>query len=179
MLDKKSAEQLWTRLRNGFLLMDEVISEIVANRAWEPLGFDSFAACWAEKMAGVRLAGAMKAHVVYALFDSGASVDDVADAVTGVGPVEARGLSEAYSRGVAAEDADVVVRARKSASATRVREHERRRPVRRGTLSVSGFEADELKEWRKTAEDAGVEFDEWMRRVVRTGVSVIGVVERV
>ena len=129
-------------------------------------------------MAGVRLAGAMKAHVVYALFDSGASVDDVADAVTGVGPVEARGLSEAYSRGVAAEDADVVVRSRRSA-ATRVREHERRRPVRRGTLSVSGFEADELKEWRKTAEDAGVEFDEWMRRVVRTGVSVIGVVERV
>lgn len=63
----EQASALWADLRGSFINAEKRIVEIIELKAWEPLGFESFAEAWASKMHGIRLATEeVRAHVVYA-----------------------------------------------------------------------------------------------------------------
>lgn len=52
--EKAQATRSWDDLRSAFTRLDEALQHIIDARAWEPLGYDSFAEAWASEMRGVR-----------------------------------------------------------------------------------------------------------------------------
>jgi hypothetical protein len=112
MTTKHEADALWTACRAGFQDLQEVIREIIATKAWEPLGYPTFAAAWNDRMKGVPLAtDATRALVIYALYDDlGPDARDVALDLPGVGPSVLDQVEAARALGVDAEDALHVVR---------------------------------------------------------------------
>lgn len=113
-MDKQEAERLWDEFRGALMHGERVLKDIIDNRAWEPMGYDSFVECYMDRMAGVRLAtDAVKAEVIYALFDSG--LDDEATTTvlgpgSGVGPVALAQLREQRAQGIPADLATIRVR---------------------------------------------------------------------
>lgn len=68
-MKQKEAEALWVSLRSALVNAEAAIVEIIKTRAWEPLGYDTFAQAWNDRMRGVKLAAACNTHIVYALLD--------------------------------------------------------------------------------------------------------------
>lgn len=155
-ISKKRAEALWQDLRSALELTEAKIQEIVKARAWEPLGFDSFADCWADRLGDLRLSGEIRAAVVYAMFDDGADLREVVGAVQGVGPVEVKKLKAAKSRGLSPVA---------GATFSTVREHPRRKPSapRFVRAELSPDELDAVKDAAKAAE---LSVDEFVKRAV-------------
>lgn len=147
-ISKRQAETLWSELREGFVNAEKKIQEIVAARAWEPLGYTSFAAAWAERMAGVRLAtDVVKAAVVYALFDTLASTEDVAAALgvsAGVPPSTIERLKHQKDSGVPAELASTRTWGRTKAT------YPATRPI-----IIQSVPAETVREYEKLAAEAG------------------------
>lgn len=163
-ISKKRAEALWQDLRSALELTEAKIQEIVKARAWEPLGFDSFADCWADRMGDLRLSAELRAAVVFAMFDDGAEVAEVITAVAEVGPVAAKNLKVAHRKGMSAKGAT-----------TLVRQHERR--PRSGQRFVRAeLSQDELDSVKDAAKAADVPVDEFVRRAVlrEAAVAVAG-----
>ena len=106
-ISKKRAEALWDDLRSALELSEEKIAESVKARAWEPLGYESFADCWADRLSGLRLYGEIRAVVVFQMFDEGASESTVREAVSGVGPVESKRLKQAHTKKMSPKSAAV------------------------------------------------------------------------
>ncbi|WP_072689345.1 hypothetical protein [Rhodococcus marinonascens] len=134
-LTATQAAAMWSDLRGHFVNAERKIIEIIEARAWEPLGFESFAEAWASKMAGVRLAtDEVRAHVVYAMFDGGMD-DEQINANLGVGS------------GVSDRQVKVLRRQRSngvpvSLASTVVRSHYRRRPSEPRTIRVELHSAE-------------------------------------
>lgn len=120
-ITKAQAVSLWDDLRGHMVNAEACIAEIVATKAWEPLGYLSFADAWAARMQGVPLAtDGMKAHVVYALIESGLDDAGVLGATgigSRVGPASVEALRRQKSAGVPPDLAT-----------TRVRSHLRKQP---------------------------------------------------
>lgn len=112
------AERLWLNLQSNFLDATKIIIEIIETEAWKP-AYESFTDAWADKMSNISLASELLPHVVYQMFGEGATVEEVADKVKGVGPEKAKSLKRQRQSGVPASEASTVVR-----------EHSRRRPTR-------------------------------------------------
>jgi hypothetical protein len=129
MTTRVEAEALWSDLREGFVNAERIVKEIIKERAWEPLGYTSFVEAWNDRMKGVRLAtDALKAHVVYALFDSGLEAQGVYEALgvgSGVSPETVRVLGKKKALGIPADFAT-----------TRVRAHDRAKPGERRRIIV-------------------------------------------
>lgn len=132
------AEDLFERLHKSFLDMEETLATIVRTKAWLHLGYSSFVEAWAAKMAGVTLASEMRPHIVFAMFDEGATVEEITAVVKGVGPEQAEKLKRQKDNGLSAKDASILVR-----------EHGRSRPQRHFvTIEVDG---DTRQEWDRIA----------------------------
>lgn len=155
-ISKKRAEALWDDLRSALELSEEKISEIVKARAWEPLGYESFADCWADKLSDLRLSSELRAVVVYQMFDEGASVPEVSAAVPGVGPAEGGLLKTAHSKKMSAKDAAVF---------STVREHPRRKPSAPRFVRAE-LSPDELESVKSAAAFYEVSVDEFVKRSV-------------
>ena len=142
-LTPAQATKLWSDLRGHFVNAEKKIIEIIEARAWEPLGFESFAEAWASKMQGVPLAtDAVRAHVVYAMLDGGLTDSEVLDATgigSQIGPNSVDALRRQRSNGVPA-----------SSASTRVRSHIRRNPSAPRTVHVQ-LSADEYAAFRECA----------------------------
>ncbi|MEA1796714.1 hypothetical protein [Rhodococcus qingshengii] len=138
-----NAEQLWSDLRGHFANAQEIISEIIATKAWEPLGYSTFAEAWTDRMAGVPLATeVVRAHVVYALFDDGLSEEEAVQALgigSRVGISAAKRLKEQHELGVPA-----------ALASTRVRSHFRNKPSPPKTIHVE-LSPDEYAEFKAIA----------------------------
>ncbi len=134
------AENLWSRLQKTFLDMEETLQTIIATQAWKPLGYDTFTQAWAEKMSGITLAGELRPHVVYAMFDEGATVEEIADTVKGVSIETVERLDEQKANGVPAD----------MATTTTVRRHKRKLPGARKFIHIE-IDADTHREWRHKA----------------------------
>lgn len=119
-LSRSEAEALWASLKGNLLAAEDDIRTIIDTRAWEPLGFDSFVACWEDRLHELNLSSELRAVVVYAMFDDGASDREVALAVAGVGPSTVTGLRKGHNAGMDAKDAAAVTtnrgRSRRSGS---------------------------------------------------------------
>lgn len=141
----KQAEAMWEDLKGLFVNAEKKIVEIIEAKAWEPLGYDSFAEAWQARMAGVRLSSEeLRAHVVYAMFDEGLSEPEVNCALgvgSGVGPRSVQSLKRQRSNGV-------------PPSLASVRSHVRKLPGVAQTIHVQ-FPADKYLEFKRVAMLAG------------------------
>lgn len=111
-MNKQQAETLWANLRSNLLAAEDNIRQIITTRAWEPLGYESFASCWADRLGDVKLTSELRAVVVYAMFEDGATDRDVAIAVDGVGVSTVTALRDAHRKGLDAGDAAYTTRSR-------------------------------------------------------------------
>ena len=110
-ISKEAAESLWSDLREAFSNAEAKIIEIIKTRAWEPLGYATFADAWNERMQGFRLTtDALKAHVVYALMADGQTDSEILATVSGLGDRAMAGLRSQRDAGVSAEAASTYVR---------------------------------------------------------------------
>lgn len=113
-VSQDEAEALWTEVRQSLVNLERCVARIIETRAWEPLGFDSFAQAWRVRMSGVRLSGApLQAAVVYQLLDEGADKDAILSTLgvgSGVGPAVVDALTRQRSAGVPPRLASTVVR---------------------------------------------------------------------
>lgn len=155
-ISKKRAEALWDDLRSALELSEEKIGEIVQTRAWEPLGYESFAECWADKLSGLKLYGEIRAVVVFQMFDEGASVSEVSDAVSGVGAAEGKRLKTAHSKKMSPKAV---------AAFSTVREHPRRKPSAPRFVRAE-LSPDELESVKSAAAFYDVPVDEFVKRSV-------------
>lgn len=98
-ISKKKAETIWSDLRGNLLAAQDNISKIIATKAWEPLGYDTFTEAWTDRLGDLKLYGELRAVVVYAMFDEGATAADVTVSMSGVGPAVAKALKQAHDAG--------------------------------------------------------------------------------
>lgn len=106
-LTPERADALWDELRDAFANLENAIRLIVDTKAWLPLGYETFASAWSERMKGVALANSVKPYVIYAMLDEGLALEDVAE-VTGFGIDQVGRAAEDYRIGVPVEGATVV-----------------------------------------------------------------------
>jgi len=94
------AEKLWGELRTGLFSVEKTIAQIIHDKAWEPLGYNSFTEAWSAKLADISIASELRAHVVYEMYREGATEEDVARAVKGVGLDSAEAFKREMENGV-------------------------------------------------------------------------------
>lgn len=140
-LTAKQAAALWGKLRQHFINAAAVIEEIIERRAWEPMGYASFAEAYHAQLADVTLAVEVRPHVVYQMLTEGYDYDAVASAVKGIGRDRAESLDRQRRNGVPASDASMHV----------VKRHQRRNPSVAGTIHVQ-VGPIALKRYQKIAE---------------------------
>lgn len=99
-ISKKQANELWGSLRSNLLAAQDNIRQIIATKAWEPLGYDTFTEAWADRLADLKLYGELRAVVVYEMFNDGSTTNDVCAAMAGVGPTTAKNLKLAHDKGL-------------------------------------------------------------------------------
>lgn len=178
-MNKSQATKLWNTLRDNFLTLDNTLTKIIEAKAWEPLGYATFTEAWADKMSGVRLAGAMEATVVYAMLDAGADATDVALSVSGVGGVKSKAYAQAYGAGM-----DPAQAARHAASMSRaprklgpgetyVAGYIRGQQQKRNSITLRGFTDEQIAEWKSRAESAGMKFSEWASAVFEQAADLV------
>ena len=110
-ISRKQAEQLWGELAGGFATIESVILRIIAEKAWEPLGYGSFAEAWSDRLKGHRLAtDYLRAAVVFQMFKEGLSDEDVIR-TSGVADSRVKMLREQHELGIPPEAASTMVRA--------------------------------------------------------------------
>lgn len=105
MLSKIEAQKLWDNLRGSLLETEKNIRAIINTRAWEPLGYETFAEAWRDNLSDIELSTELRAVVVFAMFDNGSSPANAARAVKGVGVRQVTALHDAHKRGIDAQDA--------------------------------------------------------------------------
>lgn len=155
-ISKKRAEALWGDLRSALELSEEKIAEIVKVRAWEPLGYESFADCWADKLSDLRLSSELRAVVVFQMFDGGASESTVRKAVSDIGPAESKRLKQAHTKKMSPKSA---------ARLSTVRQHTRKAPSGRRFVRAE-LSPDELATVKSAADFYDVSVDEFVKRSV-------------
>lgn len=173
-ISKAEANNLWNDLKNNLLLAQETLEKIVESRAWEPLGYETFVDAWADRLSGVPLAGVMEANVVYAMFDSGAEVDDAHKAVASVGPAKARAYKQAHDAKLAPKDAFLhagsmsrVKRQTPPPGSIFVEAHYRKQGSRRNSVYLEGFTDEEIDTWKAVASKRKIDYREWLKSLLR------------
>lgn len=159
-ISAKQAEKLWSLLRQHFQNFERTLEEIIAKRAWEPMGYASFAEAWTAQMSDVTLAPEFRPHVVYQMFADGCSDDEVAAGVKGVGPSRAAGWRREREHGVSAGAASRNPRPAPRAPGvdpdkTRVRAHDRKKAGAPDTIHLT-FSPLRLKRFERIAKRHGL-----------------------
>lgn len=155
-LSRKQAIALWQKLRHHFADAARVVEEIIETRAWEAMGYESFAEAWSAQMGEVTLAAEVRPLVVYQMLTEGHDYDLIAASVKGVGRSRVDGLDRQRRNGVPARDASLFV----------VRRHVRKRPSAASIIHVDvGTVA--LRRYRKIAESVGVSVEQIAAEAIR------------
>lgn len=140
-LTRKQALALWGKLRQHFIDAAKVMEDIIDQRAWEPLGYGSFADAYTAQMGDVTLAVEVRPHVVYQMLTEGYDYDSIAEKVKGIGRDRAESLDRQRRNGVPPRDASMTV----------VRQHRRKHPSAAGFVHVE-VGPIALKRYRAIAE---------------------------
>jgi hypothetical protein len=97
------AEALFDELRDGFANLARTMERIIATRAWEVMGYSSFAAAWRIHMSGVPLRTNLeRALVIYELGET-ETPEEIAALVPEVGPVTVEAVLNRKALGLAAK----------------------------------------------------------------------------
>ena len=164
-INKEQAAHLWDGLKGNLLAVEDSIKQIIATKAWEPLGYESFAECWADRLSDLRLTGVVQASVVLAMFDQSESVEKVATTVAGVGPAKAKAYKQAHEAKLPPKLAE-----RHAARMVPVKPYVRSTPQKRNSLIVDGFTDEEIKAWTRLADELSVDRNELLREALRAGM---------
>lgn len=128
-MNQREAEAQWAELRSALTNVEQVIKNIIATKAWKPLGYETFGEAWDARMQGVALANNIKPYVIYAMLDEALTLEDITTS-TGWGMDQVSRAAEDYHFGVPVDGATVV------------RQHVRRAPGERKMIHIP-FEPDE------------------------------------
>lgn len=158
------AAELWDRLRQHLIHAERALEEIIETRAWEPMGYSSFAEAWdAQNLSDITFAPEVRAHVVYALLDGGLAVEEVASEVKGVGVDRVESLARQKSHGVPASDASLAIK--RDPSLSLVSEHVRKPATARGVISVE-FGPLRMATFRAKAKHLGLSVEDIARGAI-------------
>ena len=182
LINQEEAEALWAGLNEAFANLELKIKQIIATRAWEPIGHETFHEAWAERMAWCPLATSeMRARVVYCMFDEGLSVTDVAVALEGndgIGPATIANIKREKDAGYSAEQSrGTKPRERKKRELEEgevlVSEHIRspRGPIKSVHVDLG---EDEYKRYKIIAKKIGRPMAEIAAEAIRERFAVIG-----
>lgn len=151
-LTKRQATALWAKLHQHFVNAEEVVREIIDTRAWEELGYKTFAEAWKATMSDITLAVEIRPHVVYQMLGEGWSAADIAEAVKGVSSEGVESLERQRDNGVPVDYAIV-------------NRHVRRKPSPSETLHITvGYAM--LQEYRRIAAKYEMSAEEIAREAV-------------
>lgn len=170
-ISKNEAKKLWNRLRSNLLALDQTITEIVEERAWEPMGYASFTEAWEKELHGIELKGAQLASAVLALYDSGATPVEVASAVNGVGPEKAKAYEKAHSAGLTPKLAYDHVQAMSSSKVdlgpreTWVGAHIRKVGEKKNSIKMEGFTDSQMGVWKKHCSKNELNFNKFCKEI--------------
>lgn len=165
-LTQRQAEQLWSELRDLFVNAEQAIVKIIESKAWEPLGYDTFAQAWAGRMSGVRLAASCTAHVVYALLAEGIAEGDAATLV-GMPPPVATRLRQQRDNGVPASSASLRAPRGAPVSHTVVKQYERSKTSSEPRLLHLELEPGELADLKALCDARGLDLKAEALRAIR------------
>lgn len=151
-ITQRQATKLWEQLRSHFVNAQKVIEEIIETQAWEPMGYASFAEAWAAQMFDITIASEIRPYVVYQMITEGASDEQVAAHVKGMGRDRAAALRRQRGNGVPARLASMSTRDPESSV---VREHLRKK---RGPAEELHIHAGVvmLRRWNRDADKLGI-----------------------
>lgn len=156
-ISKRAAEALFEKLHKQIANLEKTIIDIIERRAWEPLGYASFADAWQDRMSDVPLATqVMKAHVVYALLDT-EDAESVADMACGVAINTVRVLERQKNRGIPPDLATIQPSRQSRSGNTRTKPHVVHAPVTVGEYSA----------WNDVAKSEGMPLSEYCTNVLR------------
>ncbi|MDG3013585.1 hypothetical protein [Speluncibacter jeojiensis] len=159
-ITKRAATTLWNTLRDSLVNAEKTIIEIIEKKAWEPLGYDTFAEAWTDRLDGIRLTtNELRAHVVYQLLSEGADDEQVNNTLgpgSGVGIGTIKNLRRQRANGVPAGRASHLVR-----------QHARRAPSGPRFVRCE-FSAEEYAHFREVADAMGRSISEIAADAVRT-----------
>lgn len=160
-INNRQARKLWDLLRAHFVNFEQTLEQIVETRAWEPLGYLSFADAWNDRMSDITLAAEVRPHVAYAYFDQGASIEEVAEGVKGLGHAGAENLHRQKEIGVPASNASLHARPKR-----RVRdERPAPRPAAPDTIEIV-VGVTKYKRYQRIAAKNGVTVEETAKKAI-------------
>lgn len=165
MSRKDNAEQLVQQLRQGLIATQDALEKIIQQQAWKDLGYETFLELWEDRLGDVKLTGVMRATVVYALFDEGATEIEVATRVQGVGGSTVNALRQAHNHGLTPKQAEI------HSHRVHVRSHPRKLPTKRNGVYLDGFTDKEIKRWNELAEDLEIDRNEMLREALREAMN--------
>lgn len=168
-ISKEQAARLWDELKGNLLAVEDGIKQIIATKAWEPLGYETFQDAWEDRLSDVKLTGVMRATVVLAMFEQGATEVEVATTVTGVGPVRSKAYKQAHQAKLTPKKAEL-----HAEKMVPVKPYARSLPERRNALRIEGFDDDEIQAWNALADELGVDRNELLREALREGMKEWG-----
>lgn len=176
-MNRNKAEQLFNQLKNSLLEVEAVLQDIIETRAWEVLGYTSFAQAWDDRIAplGLSITRELRGQVIYAMFDNGDSVEDISDAVSGVSQNTVEQMKKAKEQGVSAKSSEAHVRAM-NRKPVKVKEFERSLPSQRNSIHLEGFKSEELDDWKQYAAKTGQVYPEMLKQAVRLGMNTLKMV---
>lgn len=97
------AIELFDRLRDNWLDLADTWEQIIAERAWEPLGYETFFEAWDDKLSDIPLSRFVNVRAVYQMLAEGIDEDRIAMAVKGIGPETVRNIKRERENGVPPE----------------------------------------------------------------------------
>lgn len=162
----RQAQKQWGLLRQHFVNFVRVLEYIIEMRAWEPMGYESFSEAWTAQMGDITLAAEFRPHVVYAMLAEGASVEDIANGVKGIGRPRAEALKRQRKHGVPADAASMSTKwHNKNVDTTLVREHERKKPAEASTVHIV-LSPLKYKRYQKLAQKIGISLEDLCRDAI-------------
>jgi hypothetical protein len=153
------SERLWLNLQSSLLDFHKTLIEIIENMAWKP-AYETFTDAWTAKMSNISFAPELLPHIMYQMFNEGATVEDVADAVKGVGP-------DAVERVKQQKDNDV------PAEYVHVRDYHRKPPARPATLHVNVGQSA-LTQYNRIAKKLGMTVEDIAREAIARRFRTLG-----
>lgn len=161
-ISKKNAEALWNELASNLLAAEESIKEIIKNRAWEPLGYESFYEAWNDRMSHIEIARDFRGIIVYQMLAEGHSDNEIAHSVKGVGPETALGFRRDRAAGVPAD---------KAKGKVLVSPFERKAPASEQYRLTLVFSVEEIRAFSAKAKALGASVDAVAIAAVRAAFS--------
>lgn len=159
-----TALQRRDRLRQGWLDWLRTLEEVIVERDYEEMGYDSFTAYWSAEMYDLPLADRFQVQVAYYMFAEGAEPQDVAQGIDGLGPVRADAIKRQIDNGLPPDQINRNPKPKpKAGDSTVVREHERKLPSDPASVTIY-IGPLKRKRYQKRAERLGVTLEDCYRQ---------------